>query len=48
MGKTPKQPYYYPESAKDNISDDYFGTEVPDPYRWLEDDMSEETTEWVK
>ena len=48
MGKTPKQPYYYPESAKDDISDDYFGTEVPDPYRWLEDDMSEETTEWVK
>ena len=29
-------------------SDTIFGTAVPDPYRWLEDDMSEETAEWVK
>jgi prolyl oligopeptidase len=26
----------------------YFGTEVPDPYRWLEDDNAPATLEWVK
>ena len=29
-------------------SDFYHGIEVSDPYRWLEDDMSNETGEWVK
>lgn len=29
-------------------SDEYFGTKVTDPYRWLENDMSAETAEWVK
>jgi prolyl oligopeptidase len=38
----------YPATHKDNIVDDYFGTKVPDPYRWLEDDNSPETAEWVK
>ena len=38
----------YPPSAKGNITDDYFGTLVPDPYRWLEDDQSEETKAWVE
>lgn len=38
----------YPETKKGDISDSYFGTAVPDPFRWLEDDMSEETAEWVK
>ena len=38
----------YPEVRKDSISDDYFGTIVNDPYRWLEDDRSEETADWVK
>ncbi len=34
-------------TQKGNVSDTYFGTEVPDPYRWLEDDMSKETAIWV-
>jgi prolyl oligopeptidase len=38
----------YPETQKTDVADNYFGTSVPDPYRWLEDDMSEETAEWVK
>ena len=38
----------YPETTKIEHSDTYFGTEVKDPYRWLEDDRSPETESWVK
>ena len=38
----------YPETAKVDTVDTYFGTEVPDPYRWLEDDRSPETEDWVQ
>ncbi|NKI31332.1 prolyl oligopeptidase family serine peptidase [Croceivirga thetidis] len=38
---------YTPTKKVDTV-DTYFGTEVPDPYRWLEDDMSDETAAWVK
>lgn len=37
----------YPSAKKVNQSDDYFGTKVEDPYRWLEDDNSDETKAWV-
>ena len=42
------QPLTYPKTKKVNVSDTYFGTTVEDPYRWLEDDRSVETAEWVK
>lgn len=37
----------YPETAKKDSSDTFFGVEVKDPFRWLEDDHSEETAQWV-
>ncbi len=37
----------YPETKKVDTVDIYFDTEVKDPYRWLEDDMSDETGSWV-
>jgi prolyl oligopeptidase len=39
----------YPETRKDTtVFDEYFGTKVPDPYRWLENDTAAETEAWVK
>ena len=38
----------YPVTAKVDTVDTYFGTEVKDPNRWLEDDRSPETEAWVK
>lgn len=38
----------YIETKKVDHTDEYFGTEVQDPYRWLEDDRSPETEGWVK
>lgn len=39
----------YPETIRDTtVKDYYFGTMVPDPYRWLENDTSKETAAWVK
>ncbi|MDC7994940.1 prolyl oligopeptidase family serine peptidase [Altibacter sp. HG106] len=38
----------YPDTKKVDTVDTYFGTEVKDPYRWLEDDRSDETADWVQ
>jgi len=42
------QPVQYPVTARTNQVDDYHGTKVTDPYRWLEDDNSAATKTWVE
>ncbi|MBZ0207162.1 MAG: prolyl oligopeptidase family serine peptidase [Flavobacteriales bacterium] len=45
----PMQKIAYPETRKDTtVVEDYFGTKVADPYRWLENDTTAETADWVK
>lgn len=39
--------YNYPTAEKVDSVDTYFGNKVSDPYRWLEDDNSEQTAQWV-
>ena len=38
----------YPKTTKENVVDTYFGVEVKEPYRWLENDTSKATAAWVK
>ena len=38
----------YPKAEKDGTVDEYFGVKVSDPYRWLENDTSAQTTAWVE
>ncbi|WP_105199790.1 prolyl oligopeptidase family serine peptidase [Pseudoalteromonas sp. T1lg10] len=38
----------YPITRKGEVVDSYFDQQVADPYRWLEDDMSSETAQWVE
>ncbi len=38
----------YPHTRSDSIVNNYFGIQIPDPYRWLEDDRSTETAQWIE
>jgi prolyl oligopeptidase len=38
----------YPETKKGNVVDSFYDIKIADPYRWLEDDMSNDTANWVK
>ncbi len=48
QSQTKTEKINYPMTKKTDTVDVYFGHEVADPYRWLEDDNSEETKAWVK
>ena len=38
---------HYPPTRKEDVVEDYHGTKIADPYRWLEDDNAAETKAWV-
>src|ERR1035437_6773774 len=46
--KTEQNQLQYPHIKKVDTTNTYFGSKIADPYRWLEDDNSAETAEWVK
>ncbi len=48
INETVSNTFVYPISRKGDQVDEYFGEKISDPYRWLEDDLSEETADWVK
>ncbi len=48
IGMAYAQTMHYPAARKSDVSDDYHGTKIADPYRWLEDTDSAETVKWVE
>ena len=44
LAQTPQQP----AARVENVTDDYYGVKVTDPYRWLEDLKAKETQDWIK
>ena len=47
QGDSPTRAPTYPPTRSGDVVDDYFGTRVPDPYRWLEDLDSTDTAAWI-
>ncbi len=37
----------YPGPPRDSVVDNYFGTKVPDPYRWMENEHSDSLKQWI-
>jgi len=48
QGEQPQGKLEYPVSKKVDQVDDFFGTQVADPYRWMEDDQSADVKEWIE
>ncbi len=48
MTASTEEPIKYPQSKKVDHTDDYHGTKVADPYRWLENPDSRESREWIE
>src|SRR5437016_14225672 len=48
LSTTMAKNYEYPETTKEDTVDDYHGTKIADPYRWLENSDSPETVAWIK
>jgi prolyl oligopeptidase len=48
IGMIDAQTLKYPATKKADVADDYHGTKIADPYRWLEDTDSPETAKWVE
>lgn len=47
VGACSRQTFEYPQFPKSDVVDDYHGTLVADPWRWLEDPNSDKTNEWI-
>ena len=43
-----KKDLSYPDAERQEVTDNYFGHEVADPYRWMEDDTSAQVAAWVE
>lgn len=42
-----QHPWTYPQARMESVTDTYYGVQVPDPYRWLEEPDASDTREWI-
>lgn len=47
-GAVDAKKHEYPKAKKENVVDDFHGTKIKDPYRWMEDPEAEATLKWVE